>query len=444
LLQPSTIMNKRQIALEIFMAGVESVKPDKLISKSIAYSMKALVINNKVFDLSAIQNIYVIGAGKASALMAQALESVLGSAIAGGHIVTKYGHSVPLQYIGVSEAGHPVPDENGLKGTAQMIEFVQKADKNDIVICLLSGGGSALLTDVPEGCMLADLASLNDLLLKSGADIGEINCVRKHLSAIKGGQLAKMASPAIVISLILSDVIGDPIDVIASGPTAPDESTFADAATVLSRYRLTSEVAPTILKIINEGVQGKRPETLKKDDPAVNQINNFIIGNNILALQAAKSKAENLGFYTQIETSTLSGNVEEIAPLIVEAAINCRNEHTGSKTCLLFGGEPTVKISGDGLGGRNQHLALLCAKLLHNQAGITILSGGTDGTDGPTDAAGAIVDSETFNNAQRLNLDIDQYLQNCDSYHFFQQEGGLVTIGPTQTNVMDIIILLIG
>jgi len=437
-------MNNRQIALEIFLAGVESVKPDKLIHKSIAYSGQQLMMNNQIFDLSTVHNIYVIGAGKASALMAQSLESVLGSAITGGHIVTKYGHSVPLQYIGLREAGHPVPDENGLKGTERIISFAQKADKNDLVICLLSGGGSALLTDVPEGCTLADLASLNDLLLKSGADIWEINCVRKHLSKIKGGQLAKIASPAIIISLILSDVIGDPLDVIASGPTAPDESTFADAAAVLSRYRLTSEVAPAILKIINEGVQGKRPETLKEKDPVVNQINNFLIGNNKLALQAAKSKAENLGFYTQIETSTLSGNVEDIASMLVETAIRCRDEHRGRKTCLLFGGEPTVKISGNGLGGRNQHLALLCAKLLHSQTGITILSGGTDGTDGPTDAAGAVVDNQTFSNGKKSNLDIDHYLQNCNSYHFFRQEGGLVTTGPTQTNVMDIIIVLIG
>ncbi|HZK96254.1 MAG TPA: glycerate kinase, partial [Prolixibacteraceae bacterium] len=398
----------------------------------------------QVFDLSAVQSIYVIGAGKASALMAQALESVLGSAITGGHIVTKYGHSIHLQYIGVSEAGHPVPDENGLKGTEKIIEFVQKADKNDLVICLISGGGSALLTDIPEGCTLADLASLNDLLLKSGAEIGEINCVRKHLSAIKGGQLAKMASPAIVISLILSDVIGDPLDVIASGPTATDESTFTDAMAVLKRYNLSSKVAPSIFKIISEGAQGKRPETLKKDDPAVNQIHNFLIGNNKLALQAAKSKAENLGFYTQIETSTLSGNVEDIASMLVDSAIKYRDEHKGRKSCLLYGGEPTVKISGNGLGGRNQHLALLCAKLLHNHAGITILSGGTDGTDGPTDVAGAVVDNQTFSNAKNRNLDINHYLQNCDSYHFFKQEGGLVTTGPTQTNVMDIILVLIG
>lgn len=437
-------MDNRQIALEIFSAGVESVKPDKLISKSISYSQKKIVINNQEFDLEDVQNIYVIGAGKASALMAQALESVLGSAISGGHIVTKYGHSVPLQYIGVSEAGHPIPDESGLKGSELIIEFAQKAAKNDLVICLLSGGGSALLTDVPDNCTLADLALLNDLLLKSGADIGEINSVRKHLSKIKGGQLAKMASPAIVISLILSDVICDPLDVIASGPTAIDKSTFDDAEAVLNRYNLLSKVSPSILKIINEGVQGKRSETLKKDDLSVNQIYNFIIGNNELALQSAKTKAENLGFYAQIETSTLSGNVEDLALLIVETAIKRRKEHQGRKTCLLYGGEPTVKISGNGLGGRNQHLALICAKLLQNQPDITILSGGTDGTDGPTDAAGAVVDSETFNNAQKLNLDLDQYIQDCDSNHFFQQEGGLVITGPTQTNVMDIIIVLIG
>ncbi|NEW82679.1 MAG: glycerate kinase [Mariniphaga sp.] len=436
-------MNNRQIAIEIFLAGIESVKPDKLISKSVTYSQKELMITNQAFDLSAVQNIYVIGAGKASALMAKALESVLGSAITGGHIVTKYGHSVPLQYIGVSEAGHPVPDENGLKGTERIISFAQKADKNDLIICLISGGGSALLTDVPQNCTLADLASMNDLLLKSGADIGEINCVRKHLSMIKGGQLAKIASPAMVICLILSDVIGDPIDVIASGPTAPDESTFADAIAVLKRYNLSSKVAPAILKIINEGVQGKQPETLKKDDPAVNQIYNFIIGNNKLALQAAKTNAENLNFYTQIETSTLSGNVDDIAHFLVETAIGWRHANKGMKACLLYGGEPTVKISGNGLGGRNQHLALLCAKLLQNHAGITILSGGTDGSDGPTNAAGAVVDSKTFNNGQILNLDIDEYLQNFDSFHFFQKEGGLIITGPTQTNVMDIILVLI-
>jgi len=436
-------MNNRQIAFELFLTGVERVRPDKLINSTVFYSPEKLVIHDQVFDLSGIQHIYVIGAGKASALMAQALESILGPAISGGHIVTKYGHSAQLSYIEVSEAGHPVPDEYGLKSTESIISFAQKADQNDLVICLLSGGGSSLLTDVPEGCTLAGLALLNDLLLKSGADIGEINCVRKHLSKIKGGQLAKIASPATVISLILSDVIGDPLDVIASGPTAPDDSTFAEAEAILEKYNLTSEIEPSILQIIRDGTQGKRPETLKNLDIAVNRIHNFIIGNNQLALQAAKTKAESLGFDTKIITSSLSGDVEDAANYLVETSMNWRAEKRFGKTCLLFGGEPTVKITGNGKGGRNQHLALLCAKLLRNQTGITILSAGTDGTDGPTEAAGAVADCMTFKNAENQNLDIDQYLNNCDSYPFFQQEGGLIITGPTQTNVMDLIVMLI-
>lgn len=436
-------MDNRGIAFELFLTGVERVKPDKLISSSVFYSLGKLIIQDQVFDLSEIQHIYVIGAGKASGLMAQALESVLGSAITGGHIVTRYNHSLPLRHIEISEAGHPVPDENGIKSTMRILSFAQKADKNDLVICLWSGGGSSLLADVPENCTLSDLAFLNDLLLKSGADIREINCVRKHLSKIKGGQLAKIASPAMVIGLILPDVIGDPFDVIASGPTAPDESTFAEAETVLERYSIASEIAPSILKIINDGVQGKRPETLKKDDVPVIQIANFIIGNNQLALQAAKTKAENLGFYSEIITSSLSGNVEDVASYLVKTAMKWRAEKKVGKTCLLFGGETTVKITGNGKGGRNQHLALLCAKLLRDQTGITILSAGTDGTDGSMDAAGAVVDCLTFQNAVNLNLDMEQYIQNCDSYHFFQQEGGLIITGPTQTNVMDLIILLI-
>ena len=436
-------IDNRQLAFEIFMAGVEQVKPDKLIQKAISCSKDLLLINNQVFDLADVQHIYVTGAGKASALMAQALESVLGSRITGGHVVTKYGHSVPLKYIEVSEAGHPIPDDNGLKSSQRIMSFARKADKNDLFICLLSGGGSSLLTDVPEECTLADLASLNDMLLKCGAEIGEINCIRKHLSKIKGGQLAKMASPAVVISLILSDVIGDPVDVIASGPTASDQSTFADAMAVLERYSLSSIIAPSILRILKEGAQGKRPETLKKEDVGINQLYNFIIGNNKLALEAAKAKAKKLGFHAQIETSSLSGNVEDVAINLVNNALKWKDKHITGKTCLLYGGEPIVKITGNGLGGRNQHLALIMAKLLQNQSGITVLCGGTDGTDGPTNAAGAVVDDQTSDNALRLNLDIDLYLRNCDSYHFFQQEGGLIITGPTQTNVMDIITILI-
>jgi glycerate 2-kinase len=434
-------MDNRKTALEIFLAGVESVKPDHLIRNTITYTNDQLKIKDLIFDLSEIRNIYVIGAGKASAMMASELESVLGSGITAGHIITKYKHAVPLQTIEVSEAGHPVPDENGLKSTQKLISIAQKAGSDDLVICLLSGGGSSLLTDLPENCTLDELSALNNLLLKSGADIQEINCVRKHLSKIKGGQLVKIAAPAKIISFILSDVIGDPIDVIASGPTAVDESTFNDALNILKKYRLTSEAAPSILRVLEDGSQGKRPETLKSADVCENQFSNIILGNNELALQASKSMAQKMGFLTAIETNVLSGNAEDIAGFIVEKAVKAKK---GSKICWLYGGEPTVKISGNGLGGRNQHLALICAKLLQNEPGITILSGGTDGTDGPTDAAGAIVDSATSENAKRLNLDMDHFLHHFDSYHFFEKEGGLIITGPTQTNVMDIIVVLIG
>lgn len=436
-------MNNRQVAFDIFNAGVEIVKPDILINSSVILSSEKLTIHNRIFDLTNIKNIYVIGAGKASALMAKALENVLGTKITCGHIVTKYGHSLPLQYIGVTEAGHPVPDNNGLEGTTKILSIVKEAKLNDLVICLLSGGGSALLTDVPGGCTLADIASMNNLLLRSGANISEINCIRKHLSNVKGGHLAKLASPAVVISLILSDVIGDPIDVIASGPTAPDESTFADALEVIERYNLSEQVSPSIYNIINSGVQGKLPETLKKNDIAVNKIYNFVIGNNTLALQAAKAKAEALGYITHIETNTLSGDVEKIATIVVETGQTLRDKKKGSKCCVLYGGEPTVKITGNGLGGRNQHLALIVAQLLQNQPSITVLCGGTDGTDGPTEAAGAVVDCNTAINAASNKLNIDNYLQNCNSNTFFQKEGGVIITGPTQTNVMDIIVLLV-
>ena len=225
-------INRRKAVLDIFLASVESVKPDNLINRFMELNKNILQIDETTFDLSVIKNIYVVGAGKASAIMAKAVESVLGSRITSGQIVTKYGHAVPLRFIGLTEAGHPVPDENGLKGTARIMSIVDKAGEDDLVICLISGGGSALLTDVPEGCTLEEMKTLNDILLKCGANINEINCIRKHVSRVKGGQLSKAAYPARVISLILSDVIGDPLDVIASGPTAADPSTYSEAISI--------------------------------------------------------------------------------------------------------------------------------------------------------------------------------------------------------------------
>jgi glycerate 2-kinase len=436
-------MNNREKAIGIFLAGVESVKPVNLINRYVSVSNNILLIEGLSFNLSALKNIYIVGAGKASASMAKAIESILGSRITAGHIVTKYDHSVPLEFVEITEAGHPVPDENGIKGTEKIMSIVNMAEKDDLVICLISGGGSALLADVPEGCTLEDLKTLNSILLKTGANITEMNCIRKHLSKVKGGLLAKAASPAEVVSLILSDVIGDPLDVIASGPTAPDPTTFADAIAIIGKYKIGKEIPAQIIKVLREGFEKKRSETLKENDEILLHTHNLIIGTNRLALKTAKEKAESLGYDTEVITNKLDGDVFDVAGYIIEIVKSVKKGKLQKKICLLFAGEPTVKVKGTGSGGRNQHLALVAAKLLKDLPGITILSGGTDGTDGPTDAAGAVVDSNTSGNSLWLNLDMDKYIENFDSYNFFKQEGGLIITGPTQTNVMDLMVVLL-
>ncbi len=436
-------MNDRQKAIDIFLAGVESVKPDNLINRYVKISNNVLKIEELSFDLSVLRNIFIVGAGKASAAMAEAMESILDSRITAGHIITKYGHSLPLRYIEITEAGHPVPDENGVRGTAKILSIVNEAQKDDLVICLFSGGGSALLADVPEGSTLEELKALNSILLRTGADIGEMNCIRKHLSKVKGGHLAKAASPARVLSLILSDVIGDRLDVIASGPTAPDPTTFADAVAILRKYGIESELPEKIINVLYEGFDNKRQETLKETDEMFKLIDNLIIGTNRLALKTAGEKAELLGYETFVITNELAGEINDAAVFIIENIKKAVIEKSGKKRCLLFAGEPTVKINGSGTGGRNQHLALIIARLLQDMPGVTFLSGGTDGSDGPTDATGAVVDSFTSENSSDLNLDMDKFLKDFDSYNFFKQEGGLIITGPTQTNVMDLMVVLI-
>ncbi|HOU02269.1 MAG TPA: glycerate kinase [Bacteroidales bacterium] len=433
----------RKIIKEIFLAGVNIVKPDVLIPHFVSLEKDVLIIEKHRFQLADIRNIFLIGAGKASALMAQAMENILGPRITAGHIVTKYGHSVPLKYAGVTEAGHPVPDENGLRGTENIVSIVSRASEDDLVICVISGGGSALLTDVPDACSLNDLKALTDLLLKSGANINEMNCIRKHLSKVKGGMLSHTAYPARVVSLILSDVIGDPLDVIASGPTAPDPTTFRDALGIIEKYGISDNVPGNIIEILNDGILKKRKETLKESDEAFRLTTNLVIGNNSLALQKAKEKAEAYGYSAKIITNAIRSDVSDAADFIFSSLVKLKNENAGIKSCLLFGGEPTIKITGNGLGGRNQHLALLMAEKLKDLRGVIFLAGGTDGTDGPTDAAGAIADPGTVKRSEILGLDIKKFISDCDSNNFFRQEGGLIITGPTQTNVMDLMIVLI-
>ncbi len=437
-------MNSREIAEQIFLAGIDSVLPAKLIARVMKLKDNYLVIGNVNFSLDAIENIYVIGAGKASAMMAAEVENILGDRICEGYIVVKYGHSCKLKYIKVTEASHPVPDSDGFKAAAKIIKIAQNANSNDLVICLLSGGGSSLLPDFPDGSSPEDMIKAYNQLINSGACIQEINAVRKHISVIKGGQLARAVFPATLVSLILSDVPGDQLDVIASGPTTPDPTTFQQALDVLNKFNLTASFPESILKHLNEGATGIRPETPKSADTIFEKTYNILVGNNRLALEAAQQKAFEFNINPVIIDDQLQGDTNTIAEYIVETSLKFKSDKNEIKpVCLLFGGETTVNMTGKGAGGRNQHLALSCALLLRNNPDITILSAGTDGTDGTTGAAGAIVDSDTLPDAISKNIDPVKYLREFDSYHFFKKAGGQIITGPTMTNVMDIIVILI-
>lgn len=428
--------------IEIYNAGIKSVTPNNLIYSNLKVEDGVLSIDDFSFSLSK-DKIWVIGAGKASALMAQAIENLLTDSIAGGCVIVKYNHTCELNKIKLIEAGHPTPDQNGVNGTNIIKEIVQKADKNDLIICLWSGGGSSLLADVPEGLTLEDIVYLNELLLRRGATINEINAVRKHLSLVKGGQLAQLASPTPILNLLLSDVIGDLPDVIASGPATADPTTFENAIWVLEKYQLIDEASPSIISYLKEGIEGIHAETNKAHDAVFEHVHEYIIGNNAIALQAAAQKAEELGYKTIVLSESMQGDDMEATEFIIQTAIDFKIENPDNQLCLIMGGETTVTVNGDGIGGRNQHSALFAAMLLQNKPGIVFLSAGTDGTDGPTDAAGAWVDHSTLDKAISMGIDPLKAFRDCDSYPFFQKVGGQLITGPTFTNVMDLKIVLV-
>ena len=437
-------MNRREIAEQIFFAGVQSVRPDSLIKSKIRLINDILQIADLQFDLREIQNIFIIGAGKAGTYMASGLEHILGNRITEGHIIVKYGYTSVLERIKITEAGHPYPDENGLAATREIIKLAKKARKNDLVICLLSGGGSSLLWDCPEGFTTEDLMKVNKLLVNSGAGIHEINAVRKHLSGVKGGRLARIAQPAKLVSLILSDVIGDHPDVIASGPTAPDPTTYVDAIEVLEKYDLKHLIPEKISVYLYAGATGKIDESPKPGDEIFRNTHNIIIGSNRMALENAAQKALEYNLNAIIVEDQLQGDVVSVSEFLVETALKYKADYNETKpVCILYGGETTVKMTGKGEGGRNQHLAMLCALLLEGNPGITILCGGTDGSDGPTKAAGAVVDSETMVSAASKGIDAENYLREFNSYNFFRKVSGHIITGPTMTNVMDIIVMIV-
>lgn len=437
-------MKMKLIAEEIFRAGINAVLPSTLIPSQVSILDNTLIVGGNKFSLDAFKNIFVIGAGKASAHMALEIEKILGGRISNGHIITKYGHSCNLKYCTITEAAHPVPDDNGFRATGAVIELASAAESDDLVICLISGGGSALFADFPMGSNAEEIMLLNDLLVNSGASIIEINTVRKHLSEIKGGQLARLVYPATLVSLIISDVPGDPAEVIASGPTVPDNSTFKDALNVLEKYDLQKKIPSGLLNHLKAGIMGSLPETPDVNDHVFARTLNILAGTNNLALKACREKAVLHNLNARIISRELQGETTQVAKYFSESAFAMHaSEGELKPVCLIFGGETTVKMTGTGRGGRNQHLALQVGLLLGGRDKITFLSGGTDGNDGNTDVAGAVVDNSTIPDSLNNNIDPEVYLRNFDSYSFFKQAGGHIYTGPTMTNVMDIYILII-
>jgi len=436
----------RKDAEAIFLAGVKAVEPAPAIRKHFKLKENKLTVNDRTYNLSDFENIYVIGTGKASAAMAQAVEDVLGERLKGGAVNVKYGHALPLQKIQVNEAGHPVPDEPGFRGAQQIAGLLKKTGEKDLVLFLISGGGSALLPYPAEGLTLEDKQQVTQRLLEVGANIHEINALRKHLSQVKGGRLARLAFPSTLISLILSDVIGDDLDTIASGPTVPDHSTFADCLRIVKKYDLRDKIPAAVVEIFEKGAHGQVEETPKAGDPAFEHTQNLIIGSNIQAARGAQKKAEEIGYNSLILSTSIEGETREAAK--VQAAVVRGILETGNPVdrpaCVISGGETTVTIRGKGLGGRNQEFVLAAAIEIDGLENVVILSGGTDGTDGPTDAAGAIADGGTINRSRESGLDADQFLQENDSYHFFKPLGDLLITGPTYTNVMDLHLVMVG
>ncbi|HXV84506.1 MAG TPA: glycerate kinase [Candidatus Binatia bacterium] len=431
--------------MSIFHAGLQAADPVSAILRHVKLVGDQLEVGDKRYDLARCSRIHAVGAGKASARMAQAMEQILGERLT-GVINVKYGHAVPLKTVKVNEAGHPVPDEAGVPATLEILRLLEQCDERSLVFFLVSGGGSALLPCPVDGLTLQDKQRTTQVLLECGATIQEINAVRKHISRVKGGRLAKVAYPATIVSLILSDVVGDSLDSIASGPTAPDSSTFADCLRVIGRYRIEEKIPLAVKSYLERGADGKLEETPKPADPVFQRVHNLIVGSNRLALRAAKAKAEELGYHAMILSSLIQGETRDAAGF--HAAIGKEILETANPVsrpaCVISGGETTVTIRGNGLGGRNQEFALAAAIGIAGAEGIVVLSGGTDGTDGPTDAAGAFADGATCARAHALGMNPMSYLADNDSYHFFQRLDDLLITGPTFTNVMDLRLVLVG
>ena len=425
-------------AEKILRAAIAAVDPGRLVAQT---------LQARAPELTEYERIWLVGFGKASASMARGAHQALGTRIAGGVLNVPLGDegSAPagLDAFGV---GHPVPDQAGVAGARAIRQLVREAGESDLVICLISGGGSAMLPLPPDGMPIEAVQDVTEFLMRAGATIGDLNCVRKHLDLLKGGRLAREAAPARVLGLALSDVVGDELDVIASGPLTPDTTRFADAVAVLRRYDVWNRAPLAVRGYLDLGVKGETPEGPRKNDPCFERVEVEVVGNSRVAAQAACGEAERLGYTTQLLTSTLTGEAREAGKFLAETAREIRNSGGGEvePTCVVTAGETVVTVRGDGHGGRNLELVLGAASGIDGLGSVLVASMGTDGIDGATNAAGALATGDTLRRARSAGLDWEQALERNDSYPFFEVLDDLIVSGPTGTNVADIQVLLLG
>jgi glycerate 2-kinase len=423
----------REVAHAIWRAALAAGDVAPLVTRVLRREGDDILIG----DRPCPPRVRVFGCGKASGAMALAAEGVLGERIVDGLIVVKDGYTAPTRRIRVAEAGHPVPDARGEAAALEIVERVASASAGDLVLFLVSGGGSALTPAPAPPVTLAEKQETTRLLLAAGATINELNAVRKHLSLLKGGQLARAAAPAAVVSLILSDVVGDPLDVIASGPTAPDRSTFAEALGVLERKGVAARVPAAVRERLTAGAERRIEETPKPGDRLFERVRNVVIGNNALVVDAAAAEARRLGYRAELLSRSLQGEAREVARGLV-----ARARALPAGTCLIAGGETTVTVRGGGRGGRCQEFALAGALELRPDDALLLLAGGTDGTDGPTDAAGGLADAGTVKRGETAGRSARAALDDNDAYTFLSAAGDLLRSGPTNTNLLDIYLLL--
>jgi hydroxypyruvate reductase len=437
--------------LSILQAALDAVRPDQAVAAQLRRAGNLLTVGGATVDLATCERVLVLGAGKAGAPMVQVVEAALGDRLMGGLVVVKTGHGAPTRWIDVVEAGHPVPTQAGLDAGARVLQLAQEAGPRDLVLVLLSGGGSALL-ETTAGISLADLQQMTAALLACGATITEMNCLRKHMSLLKGGQLARAVYPAQLITLVLSDVVGSPLDVIASGPTVPDSTTWVDAWGVVEKYNLAAQLPAGVLRRLQAGLAGELPDTPGPGDVSFARSQIAIVGDNRVAAQAAAQRARELGYNTLLLSTFIEGEAQTVAQVAAALAkeVLSSGQPAAPPACLILGGETTVTLrdhgKGDresGLGGRNQELGVAAALALQGIAGVTVAALATDGSDGPTDSAGAVIDGGTVARGAALGYSAAEALRCHNAYPFLAATGDLLRSGPTQTNVNDLIVIMV-